>query len=184
MNDKTTPVFRCSSKAGSGKSKYHVIVPWREQNHPSSHAITVRRIGSRGDAETRRRILRQVNRAGYCLVFLPKALEQLRPSPNATPPRLRASARTNSSAARGIGGDMFAQRRRGAEVEVSSRGRAHVSERERVFRTLGGVCLGVSKNCPRQHRVHRLICRCNRSLSQLENSDLVHELEQALFLSD
>jgi hypothetical protein len=55
--------------------------------------------------------MRWVNRAGYCSVSLPKALEQLHPSPNATPPRLRVSARTNSSAALEIDDEMFAQRR-------------------------------------------------------------------------
>ena len=94
MNDKPKSVSRRSAKAGRPYSKAQhlcAFAPWREQNHLSSHAIAVRKIGSRGDAEPQRIFLRWVNWAGYCSVSLSKTLEQLYLSPDAPPPRLRAN---------------------------------------------------------------------------------------------
>ena len=155
MNDKPTPVFPWSAKTNRRQSKHHIFAPLRLRVNKIIHHHLRLQYEEFVHAETRSRGAAEkfdtMGESGWLLFSLTaegigtaSSLPERNTSASPREPILRLRGRLAAMCSR-TGAQ--AHRRTGAEIRRSSRGRAYGSERERVFRTLGGVCLGVAKNC-------------------------------------
>ena len=163
MNDKPTSVFRWSAKGNRRRSKHYIFAPLRLR----VNKIIRRRKRSQCEelvhAKPRRSFT--IGEPGWLLFGL--TAEDIGTASSLPERNTSASPRLRAIQFFGCAGDWQryvraeAQRHRGAEIRRWSRGRAYASEREKVFRMLGGAFLGVSKNWPffRRLRAHRLVYR-------------------------